>query len=97
MERCREHTQADAGCWSRQPLTSLDILKKLSGQACHSCGAPDYYLVLCVSARGHETSLAARCSCCHEPKRSLSEDRVVQDIEKAARHMFAGSVGSRKR
>jgi hypothetical protein len=97
MERCREHTQADAGCWSRKPLTSPDILKELRGQACDSCGAPDYYLVLCVSARGQEASLAARCSCCHEPKRSLSEGRVVQDIEKAARHVPAGSVESRKR
>lgn len=96
MERCREHTQADAGCWSRQPLTSPDILKELRGQACDSCGAPDYYLVLCVSARDHEASLAARCRCCHEPKRSLSENRVAQDIEKAARHRLADSVGSRK-
>lgn len=97
MERCREHTQPDVGQWSGQPVMSLDTLKELRGQACASCGAPYYYLVLCVSARGHEASLAARCSCCHEPKRSLSEDRVVQDIEEAARHIPASSIGSRKR
>lgn len=97
MERRREHSQAEAGSLNGQPLLSPSILKELRGEACVSCGSPFYYLVLSVRARGHEASLAARCSCCHELKQSLSGDRVVQDIEGAAKHNPANSIGPRKR
>lgn len=96
MERCREHPRSVDRWWSGKPLPSAGILKELGGQPCASCGARYYYLVLCVSARGHGATLAARCSRCHEPKRCLSEDRLVQDVEETARLPPAGSVGSKK-
>ena len=97
MKRRQEHTRADTGRCNRQPLIPLGILKELNGQACVFCGAPSYYLVLSVSARGNEITLAAKCSNCHEPKRGLSGDRVVQDIEEVARHIPAGFSRSRNR
>ncbi|TKS59511.1 MAG: hypothetical protein EWM72_02079 [Nitrospira sp.] len=90
MNPCRDSERLVGQRWRGTPLLSTQVFKELTGLACASCGARHYYLVLRVSAWSQGTSLAARCSRCHEPRRCLSEDRLVQDIEQAARMPPAG-------
>jgi hypothetical protein len=96
MEQVREHTQSASRRWSGNPFPPVDVLKELSGQACASCGARYYYLVLCVSARRHGVTVAARCSRCHASRQCLSEDQLVQDIDQAARLPPTDYAGSAK-
>ncbi len=96
MNRPRGQERSGDRQWSGNPFPPADILKELSGQSCASCGARYYYLVLCVSARGHGVTVAARCSRCHASRPCLSEDQLVQDIDQAARLPPTDYVGSAK-
>lgn len=81
--------------WNGQSRPSLQALKELNGQACTSCGARHYYLVLRVNARGSSATLAARCSHCHEGNWCLSEDRLARDIEQTRGTSPRRHVGER--